>query len=211
MSVSRGLLTVLLMMLATTALASQSKHYDFKVYLDEAEIGQHRFVVTSGATQTTISSEARFDVKFLFITVYTYLHSNKEVWQGDCLHTINATTNDNGVVLFVRGDHHDQSLTVQTREGTKHLKGCVRTFAYWDPYLIRTTQLLNAQTGELLPVTVESLGDSTIRVRGEPIVAQQYRITNPKMSIDLWYSSRQEWLALESTTENGARLRYLVQ
>ena len=211
MNLLRMISLILLALFSAGLMASQTKVYHFKVLLDDDEIGYHRFVVTPHNTFTYVNTEARFDVKFLFITAYSYLHSNSEVWQGDCLRTIQATTDDNGEDLFVRGEYNKQKLVVRTPAGEQQLEGCIRSFAYWDPKLLSGKRLLNSQTGELVEVAIQQLGESTIQVRGEPVRAQHYRIHNPELSIDLWYSEQQEWLALESTTENGARLRYLVQ
>jgi len=192
------------------ATANQSKYFNFKVFLDDKEIGQHTFVVSPRNKQIAVTSEARFDVKFWFISAYSYLHTSNEIWQGDCLHTIEASTDDNGDSLFVRGSQKDQSLQLQTHAGNKTLQGCIRTFAYWNPALLSSTHLLNVQTGKLEPVTFRLLGEAAITVRDQAVTALHYRIENPGFSIDLWYSRTQEWLALESTTESGARLRYLA-
>ena len=168
-------------------------------------------MVTPHKDQTYVSSEANFDVKFLFISAYTYLHKNSEVWRGNCLQAINASTDDNGETLYVRGNYHAQGLSLQTHNGQQQLEGCVKTFAYWDPSLLKSNKLLNVQTGKLEEVSVEALGESEFDNNGDLIRASHYRIHNPKFSIDLWYSDKKEWLALESTTESGARLRYKAQ
>ena len=205
------LLLFFFLAISTNSFAIQEKSYDFKVFLGDKEIGFHKFMVTPHKDQTYVNSEANFDVKFLFISAYTYLHQNSEVWKGNCLQAINATTDDNGELLFVRGKYHKYGLDIQTHNGQQQLQGCVKTFAYWDPSLLNSKKLLNVQTGKLEEVNIESLGKSVIKKNGGAIEAKHYRINNPKFSIDLWYSNNKEWLALESTTENGARLRYQAQ
>lgn len=208
-------LTVLMLFLfsviSTNALATQTKRYDFKVFLGEKEIGHHKFLVTPHKQQTYVSSEANFDVKFLFFSAYNYLHYNSEVWQDNCLQAINAVTDDNGDMLFVRGNMANNGMQLHTHTGSQQLNGCVKTFAYWDPSLLDAKKLLNVQTGQLEDVDIKLIGQSTRLVRGKPLKTNHYRIKSEKFSIDLWYSSNHEWLALESTTENGARLRYLAQ
>lgn len=199
---------MILELMASTALASQSREYDFRVWLDDREIGHHNFVVSHNNVETRIISSARFAVKFWFITAYSYLHTSHEIWQGDCLQSIQATTDDNGEYLFVQGTINDQSLLLKTHAGKQQLQGCIRTFAYWNPLLLKNTKLLNAQTGELETVAFELMGKTTINIREQIVAALHYQIQTPKFIIDLWYSSDHEWLALESTTESGARLRY---
>lgn len=196
---------------AGAAQASTGKIYDFKVFLEDEAIGTHRFVVTPHAEQTYVNIDARFDVKFLFFTAYRYSHHNNEVWQGDCLQAIHARTDDNGDELLVRGERAAQQLVLQTPSGTQHLVGCIKTFAYWDADILNSTALLNAQTGKLEAVQIDFIADTTLEVRGKATPARHYRIHNEKFSIDLWYSLQREWLALESTTEQGARLRYQIQ
>ena len=74
--------------------------------------------------------------------------------------------------------------------------------------MLRQSRLLNAQTGKFEMVKVAASGEQTISVRGMAVAAKHYRLTGPKQPIDLWYSTADEWLALESTVSGGRRLRY---
>lgn len=204
------LLGVLLVSVIGSAQAS-SREWTFKVFLDDKAIGTHRFEVVTRNNTRHVAVEARFDVRFLFFTAYRYQHSNYEVWQQHCLHSITSKTDDNGEMQFVRGEREGGVLRVTTPAGEKELDGCVKTFAYWDPDFLDSRSLLNAQTGELLPVEVLDLGTKTIPVRGQAVVTRQYRLVTDKFAVDLWYSPQREWLALESTTRDGAVLRYQLQ
>jgi hypothetical protein len=59
-------------------------------------------------------------------------------------------------------------------------------------------------------VTVTPGGEEALLVRGNPVMARRYALRGPDLAIDLWYSPSNEWLALESTTEGGRRLRYQI-
>ena len=199
-----------LFVIAFTVSASteQTRLYNFKVFLEDKEIGNHRFTVTPAGEKIYVKSEANFDVKVLFISAYSYEHTSNEEWQGDCLRSIFATTDDNGDERFVHGQYDESHLLLSTPVGQQKLDGCVRTYAYWNPEYLSSNRLLNPQTGELEPVDVEVLGHTAIDVKGQTEQARHYRTSNDKYKIDLWYSDQHEWLALESTTENGSRLRY---
>ncbi len=54
-------------------------------------------------------------------------------------------------------------------------------------------------------------GERIIQVRGKPTPSRSFRLYAEKMQIDLWYSEDQQWLALESITENGGKLIYKIQ
>ena len=43
-----------------------------------------------------LRSEARFDVRFLFVSAYRYEHEAVERWQGGCLRELQSRTVTNG-------------------------------------------------------------------------------------------------------------------
>ncbi len=194
---------------ASMANASSQYSWDFEVSLGDKVIGYHRFELSRQNDMTYVSSEASFSVNFLFFNAYRYQHNNHEVWQGECLHSIQSQTNDNGKIIKVNGDRHNGILNIKTTGEGNILQGCINTFAYWNIDFLNNDRLLNAQTGELIPVTVKQLGTTTIIVRGEPTDANHYRLIAEEFNLELWYAVEdREWLALQSTTSDGAVLRY---
>jgi len=188
----------------------------FSVSLDGKPIGYHHFELVERGAERELRSEARFAVKFLFIDAYRYAHDNRELWRGDCLAQIEARTDDNGTRNVVRGAQSAARFVVSTAQRITELDSCVRTFAYWNPQILDATHLLNPQTGEYVPVRVVRLGEDTLAIRGIAQAAERYRLIgdaagSERLRIDLWYSPSREWLALESTTEDGRRLRYQLQ
>ena len=186
------------------------KQWQFKVYLDGDEIGFHKFAIVHTEEQHEVYSSARFDVKFLFINAYSYRHDNIERWDGHCLNSINATTDDNGEFYKVSGKAVDDAFIINTTEKSSEYSPCIKTFAYWDPEFLKQSQLLNSQTGELIEVSSEFIGNTTTRHKGEDVDARHYRLSGDNLQIDLWYSAEDHWLALESLTENGNVVRYEI-
>lgn len=197
--------------LARSAQTTAQKTYAFKVFLDDYEIGFQRFVVSTEGTRTQIEVAARFDVKYVFITFYSYRHTNSEMWEGECLKEIRAKTNDNGESFFVEGTSKGGQFQLQTHNGKKAVEGCVKTFAYWNPAWFQSHRLLNSQTGELQPVEIQTLGEETLAVRGAPTPTKHHRIISDKFTIDLWYTMNDGWVGLQSTTQEGKKLRYELQ
>ncbi len=196
---------------AAPARPATQEIYDFKVLLDDEEIGTQRFAVSAEGDRTRIQVDASFDVKFWLFTAYSYRHTNVEVWQGECLREMQAKTNDNGDKFFVRGRYENGRLKLETHDGQKTFDGCVKTYAYWNPDWFRDSRLLNSQTGELQPVEITTVGEETITVRGKPTRTEHRRIKSEKFTIDLWYTEQREWVALQSTTSKGAKLFYRLQ
>ena len=191
--------------------AAQSRAWDFEVLLNDAPIGYHRFTLREHGGQRQMKIEARFDVKVLVFNAYRYAHDASEDWRGNCLESLAARTSDNGEMFAVDATREGERLAVTTANGRAGFGGCIMSFAYWNPEILRQSRLLNAQTGEYEAIKVTALADESIAVRGAAVMAKHYRITGPKNPIDLWYSDDHEWLALESTVAGGRRLRYRLR
>jgi hypothetical protein len=189
---------------------AESRAWNFRVFLDDREIGYHHFTLRAQGEERELKSEARFNVELLFFTAYRYTHEATERWRGQCLSELRAQTNDNGRRYQLEAARIGERLVVAKTRGREDLHGCVMTFAYWNPRMLNQGRLLNAQTGEYVNVTVTPGGEEALLVRGNPVMARRYALRGPDLAIDLWYSPSNEWLALESTTEGGRRLRYQI-
>jgi hypothetical protein len=180
----------------------------FDVFLDGKKIGYHRFEIEGPRKNAAVRSEAKFDVKFLFVTAFSYRHTAEENWTGGCLDELEARTDSNGKELSVVGERTNNAFVIETGDSEAELPECVMSFAYWNPGFLDQSRLLNPQTGEYLEVEVEELGADVVRLDGRDIPARSVRITARQMDITLWYSENSEWLALESVAKGGRILRY---
>ena len=194
---------------ADNAGSEPGREWRFKVYLNDREIGYHSFRLADQGDEQHLTSEARFKVKILFFNAYRYEHVNSERWEGNCLERIEAATDVNGDAYSVLGSQVGDRFEVSTAQGNDTLKGCVKTFAYWNPEFLESSRLLNSQTGEYIDVDVAIVSEAeTLNVKGQSVEATRYRLVAEGLEIDLWYSTNQEWLALESKLEKGRKLRY---
>jgi len=206
----RQLLVAILVPWPALAGADATQEWHFRVLLDGNPIGWHRYAIEDRNGNRSMRSQARFDVKFLFFQAYTYVHELRERWNGDCLTAIDARTEDNGKHSAVRGMQDGASFRVSNVQGNAELPACVMSFAYWNPAILTQTRLLNSQTGEYTPVRVEQLGAQTIDVRGERVRAWRYALHAPRYRIDVWYTDDRRWVQLETRTDGGRELRYLI-
>ena len=181
--------------------------WSFRVLLDGKAIGQHRFNATDGAVERTLVSEADFSVRLLGITLYRYQHRAVERWRGDCLLALSADTDDNGertrVSARALGEQFEVTAPVPQTE-----RGCVMSFAYWNPALRAQQRLLNAQTGRIESVRVNAIGNGTLTVGNRTVSVSGWRISGAAQPIDVWYSSQGEWLGLDTLVDGGRTLSY---
>ncbi len=188
---------------------AEAKEWSFDVWLDKQKIGTHTFSLD----QNRLQSRARFKVKVLFINAYHYQHQADEIWQGQCLSQLTAHTEENKEITDVRGQQQDDQFVIEQKTGRQSLPACVMTFAYWNPEILKQTRLLNPQNAEYLDVTVTDEGRQTIQVKGQYMVAHQYRLNGKyqgkeKLKITVWYDEQQDWVALESITPEGYKIIY---
>ena len=204
--------TLLAVLLAPgLAQASPSGIWHFKVLLDGKPIGDHRFRVSRDGDTQQVAVDARFKVKILFVTVYSYRLEDREVWQDGCLHEISSRTRVNGQNFSVEGTKSAGSLKLvhgsEDDASVTPIAGCVMSFAYWDRSILRQNRLLNVQTGQYMKIRVDDLGQQAIDIQGRETPAHRYRLRAETLDIDLWYGPGGDWLQLESRIR-GRTLKY---
>ncbi len=183
---------------------------DFDVYLDDKPVGVHRVIVDSAAGEKRVQVEAQFDIKFLAFTAYKYRHRADETWRNGCIARLETRTNDNGKMLTVDAQPGPQGLVVKTGEESTSLGGCVRTFAYWDPGLLRSQRLLNTQTGEYEQASLKQLDNKPLSFKGREYGTRRYVLSvDGKADIELWYAPDDTWQALRTTVSGDKVLRYV--
>lgn len=205
------LMTVCAAAHSTTSSQPRNDDWNFTVYLDDDAVGQHRFALSESESMRKLRSEARFTIKLLMIKAYSYAHEASETWQGDCLRNIQAKTDDNGDRSALLGNESNGRFELKKGKTTETLPACIMTFAYWNPLILKQSRLLNPQTGEYTQVRIQPKGRETVPVRGKPVSADRYHLDAGKFQIDLWYADGERWVALDSTLENGSKLRYRIE
>jgi len=188
-----------------------NQQYSFRVMLDGNPIGSQQVSISNMDQFQQVEIRTSLDVKLLFLSVYQYKHVNTEVWKANCLQSIKAVTDDNGEKHEVNGTSTHQGLVIRTLNNNRVINGCVRSFAYWDPALLRADQLLNAQTGDYQPISRFEIGEVQTTIDGKPVPARQIQLRTEQDVIDLWYSLDNKWLALQSVTRSGRTLRYELE
>jgi Family of unknown function (DUF6134) len=182
----------------------------FDVFLDDRAIGYQRFELAPAEGGTRIETQAAFEVKLLLITAFAYDHRNTEVWKGGCLQAIDSSTDSNGKRYTVSGRARGSAFVVATGAGERSLGDCVASFAYWDKeVLLQRQQLLNSQTGEYVPVRIDSLGTDRVRIGQRDVAVERYALRGQGLDITLAYAvGGGDWVALDSRLDGGRTLRY---
>ncbi|MBT7545316.1 MAG: hypothetical protein HN612_08255 [Kordiimonadaceae bacterium] len=207
----KNILMILLLFLVWSQSSFAMNSWNFKVFYGDKEIGEHHFSLKKEGDKRRVMIEADFNIDILFINVYSYKHKNTEIWEGSCLSTIESITDDNGEAFITNGKYENGVFKINSKQGTNEVVGCVSTFAYWDKSFLDNEVLLNSQTGEIVDVDISFVADEKILIRDKLVNAKKYKLKSDKLNIDLWYSDENQWLALNSITEDGTNLRYQMK
>lgn len=184
--------------LAETDMAPDgTRHWNFEVLLDGRAIGMHRFTVAAADGWRDIESDARFDVRWLGLTLHRYRHRASERWQGDCLRELRSETDDDGTPRRVQQRHEAE---------------CLMGFAYWHPRMRMQHRLLNPQTGMVETVAFDRLGDARLPVRGQEVAALRWRLRAQQQEITIWYAAADgAWIGLDAQVAGGRLLTYRLR
>jgi len=192
--------------------------WNFAVSLDGKPIGAHRFVLSStGEGSLALSSEARFDVKWLGVPLYRYQHQVSERWADGCLASIDARTDEDGALTEVHGRALDGRFSLQVRsadhvsDGAIPAAGCLLSFAYWNPTaLAQQNRLLDPGSGRVEPVVIvpSAAAPNDLKVPSGSI--RGLRINGLAQPIDVWYAG-ERWVGLDTFVRGGRRLSYRLR
>lgn len=212
--------TALAIVHAPAAALPPSAEWRFTVLLDARVIGTHRFALAATSADAAIlESDARFDVTVLGLPVYRWRHHSKEQWQGDCIASIDATTDDQGRTTTLRGAQEADGFALEVRPGSGDSRAdarrtvtpaCLMSFAYWHPALAAQRQLLDPATGRLERVTIAPVPEARIEVDGRPSIVRGLRIAGLPQPIDVWYLGTR-WVGLDTVVAGGRQLSYRLR
>ena len=191
--------------------AGVEHQWRFKVYLDDKPIGYHHFTISQAGELKQLATQAQFDVEFLNISFFKYRHDNIERWSSQCLNSITSTTDENGTLFRVDGSVTKTGFLLSSNAGNTTLPACISTFAYWDKSFLQHNRLLNSQTGEYLEVDVAELPEQSFMIGNASVAVNRYRLTADEIDIEVWYSGNDQWLGLQSTTDKGRLIRYVIE
>ena len=173
----------------------------FKVFLNDREVGSHTYRLQQQGESLLVSSTMNLDFTILRVKKIKYRHQADEVWQGGCLVSLTSRTEKQGRNTTVDALTNASGLTVVHSEGTAIIEGCAKGFAYWNPALLEANFLLNAESGEYVPVDISATHSSEDNIT-------HMLIDSPQVDVHLQYDAAGHWLSLESELQFGGLIRY---
>ncbi|MEL6860380.1 MAG: DUF6134 family protein [Pseudomonadota bacterium] len=182
--------------LPTPWMASDGDVIDFEVLRKGKPFGRHILSFDrqeDGSLQVT--TDVDLQVKFGPITAFKYRLDSVERWEDGKLVGLNGASNNDGRKGKVSAESDGSELIVESTKFEGALPLTTIPSSHWNRLQVYQEQMLSTETGEVLDIEVEVIGDDTVSVGGEMVDATHYRLKSD-LTVDLWYDNQSRWVKL---------------
>jgi hypothetical protein len=199
----------------------------FAVYRNGENVGRHVITFEKKGTSQVVTVDTEITVRALGVAAYRYVHHANEVWVGDQLQSMQATTDDNGRKYTVSAQRVGVNLKVEHTTS-----GPVATAAYdgfqvpdvsretlpattlptsqWNVLQVKQSTLLNTQFGTPSHVAIAPAGRETVRTSARSVEATRYSYTGD-LHGNQWFDDRGRWVKGAFTAFDGSTVEYILQ
>lgn len=196
---------------AATASVPADGRLAFTVVRDGQPIGTHNYRFAGNAQKTTVLIRTDIDYRFLFLPLYRFRHSSKEVWIGGKLAELSSMTDDNGESIRIEAHANDKGLVVKGLEGEYRAGPAVVPSSLWNADVVRAKELLSTVRGKLLRTQSEFLGEEVLTLNGRRVPTRRYRLIG-QFERNVWYDRDSQVLVrVRFKASDGSWVEYVRQ
>ncbi len=183
----------------------------FEVYRNGDRFGTHAVSFRESGDELEVETDIDLRVGLGPVTFFRYRHDAREVWRDGQLVSLNSQTLKDGRNLSLNvASNGAEALDIEGEAGVSAAPlGSVPT-SYWNMALIERTEMLNTETGELMPISVRELGAENVEAGGETVRATRYRIDGGPIPLDILYDDDQRWVGLAFTARGSEVIYRLI-
>ncbi len=191
---------VLMLSLTSSALAvvPDNNKIVFQILRNGDAFGMHKIEFEKDESgELTANIDINMEFALGPITLFNYDHTNKEVWQGDQMISMNSQTDDDGTDYNVDANWGNDSVSITVNGERYEAEKSLYTTSYWNPVTIKSNKLLNTQKGKIEDISVTKLPTEELIVAGEKRTAQPFDI-QASVPIKIYYDvETSQWIGLE--------------
>jgi hypothetical protein len=181
----------------------------FTVVRDGEPIGTHLFRFARDADRTTVHVRTDIDYRFLFLPLYRFRHTSKEVWTGGKLTELFSRTDDNGEAIRVEAHANGKGLVVKGLDGEYRTGPGVVPSSLWNADVVRAKELLSTIRGELLKTDSEFIAEEVLTLNGRQVPTRRYKITG-EFERNVWYDKGSDVLVrVRFKASDGSQVEYV--
>lgn len=183
----------------------------FKILLNgEDDIGTHTIGVVRNGSRTEVEVAIDIQVKAAFLTLYSYQHRNREIWQDGRLQSIRTQTDDNGKEYTLAGRPVGDGFLVDGDAGRLTAAPDIIPTSYWNPEIIGRSQVLDTGRGRLFDIRWADRGIEQVSTVDGPVSARHWSLSGDMENVSLWYTEAGDLVDLEFQAR-GRQIAYRLQ
>lgn len=209
-----GLLVVLVGLFVTSAHAATpgvpaDGRLLFTVIRDGEPIGTHLYRFAGDSDRTTVHIRTDIDYRFLFLPLYRFRHTSKEVWTDGKLTELFSKTDDNGESIKIEAHANGKGLTVQGLDGEYRAGPGVVPSSLWNSDVVRAKELLSTIRGKLLKTKPTFIGEEVLTLNGRQVPTRRYKLTG-QFERNVWYDKDSKVLVrVRFNASDGSEVEYV--
>jgi hypothetical protein len=167
-------IVALLLLIAEAPASAETLRY--AIMRNGDQIGTHTVEITRKGAEIAVSLNTNLAVKVLFITAYHLQHLDSEHWVNGRLVALKSSTDNNGTKHSVSVVAKPSGLELDADGKTSQLDPNTVTGSLWNADILHHMQFLDAQDGQVLPLTVIDDGSEDVTIAGRPVKAHHYTL-----------------------------------
>lgn len=189
--------------------ASDGAVIDFMVLRNGKPFGQHVLTFDREADgHLKVTSDVDLEVKIGPFTAFRYRLDSIERWQDGQLISLISSSNNDGRKGTVSAQVEQGALRVESTKFDGELPLGTIPSSHWNRLQVYQSEMLSTETGEVLEIDVDMLGDDQIEIDGAIVEATHYRLQSD-LTVDLWYDQQSRWVKLTFETR-GQDITYVL-
>lgn len=212
-STRRAFLPALILLLSVVPSLAAMPHgtWTYDVYRGDDVIGTHQLAFSNSNDDLRLDVRTRIAVKMMYVVVYRFEQDGSEDWRDGHLAAMTTSTNDDGKKHKI-SLHRDGDLIDGFGDGHQiHAPGDILTGSLWDEDLVKSHELLNTITGDVMKINVKDLGGELVEVgNGPTVTAHHYSITGD-LKREIWYGPDGRMVKLAFIGEDGSHIVYRIK
>lgn len=182
---------------------------DFTVLRKGKPFGTHKLSFDRADDgRLTVTTDVDLQVKFGPITAFRYRLDSVEEWVNGQLAALNGTSNSDGRKGKVSAEAEGDELLVESTKFDGTLPLSIIPSSHWNRLQVYQDRMLSTETGEVLDIEVETIGEDIVEVDGEALVTTHYRLKSD-LTVDLWYDDQSRWVKLAFEVR-GQEIEYVL-
>ena len=189
-----------------TNVSAHTDHYksfksiEMEIFKDNKYIGFSKFFFNKTLKKFEVTNTTNFEVKLMGITVFSVVSEGLEIYERDQLIYFKSDTVQNDkkkfVEVFFDEDNKNFKINGSSYKGTGNLENIIGN--WWNHRLLQSDTQISPLSGSIKKQSVEFLKKEKIRLYGNEINVEKFRLKSTdeslskdkRLDFEIWYDKK---------------------